>query len=492
MRLILGGPGCGKTTRLLDIVEKELAQGVAPERLAFVSFTKKAVGEAAARACAKFNMQVGELPYFRTIHSLAYRLLGVQQGEVMQVKHWKELGDALGYTFARGAQMDEGLAPAGGEQGDLLRFVDSLARARCVTMEEQLRDVSDELLPQEMRRFQRAVGEFKQERGLLDFADLLEVYAEQGAACPVDVVIVDEAQDLSRAQWKVIKRAFSNVQRMYVGGDDDQAIFRWSGADIDTFLALRGEREVLATTHRLPRTIYEYSQMLVSRLSKRYEKTAMPRDAKGSLQRVPTFDRVPIGTDGTWMLLARNAYYLDPIKRWLYEEGVPYATHQGTSVRAEHLRAIIAWEQLRKGEALPADQVRGVYDWMRHGKELRKVPAETALTLDILREQHGCRTSAPWHEALDKIPERDRVYYRACKRRGESLTTAPRIYVGTIHSVKGGEADHVAVLPSMTQRTWDSFERMPDDEHRAFYVAVTRARESLWLIDAGGTRAYSL
>jgi len=492
VRIILGGPGCGKTTRLLDIMEEELGRGVSPERLAFVSFTKKAVGEAAARACEKFKMQPGELPYFRTIHSLAYRLLGIQQGEVMQQKHWRELGDMLGYEFTRGAQMDEGLAPAGQQQGDLLRFIDALARARCVPLEEQLRDIRDEVMPQELRRFQRAMIDYKQSRGLLDFTDLLERYVEYGDRCPVDVVIIDEAQDLSRAQWKVIKRAFAGAQRMYVGGDDDQAIFRWSGADIETFLRLKGEREVLATTHRLPRTIYGYSQVLVSRLSKRYEKTATPRDAKGSLQRVPTFDRVPIKTDGTWMLLVRNAYYLDAIKRWLYEEGVPYATHLGTSVRPEHLQAIIAWEKLRKGEALPVEQVRGVYDWMRVGKALSKVPGETMLTLADLCEKHGCKTDEPWHDALVKIPERDRVYYRACKRRGESLTRAPRIYVGTIHSVKGGEADHVAVLPSMTQRTWDSFERVPDDEHRAFYVAVTRARESLWLIDAGGTRSYSL
>ena len=54
--LILGPPGTGKTTRLISIMEKEIARGVKPERIAFVSFTKKATEEAADRAAEKFGL----------------------------------------------------------------------------------------------------------------------------------------------------------------------------------------------------------------------------------------------------------------------------------------------------------------------------------------------------------------------------------------------------------------------------------------------------
>ena len=56
MRLILGGPGTGKTTRLLDIVAEEIEKGTSPERIAFVSFTRKATEEAQDRAIKKFNL----------------------------------------------------------------------------------------------------------------------------------------------------------------------------------------------------------------------------------------------------------------------------------------------------------------------------------------------------------------------------------------------------------------------------------------------------
>jgi len=494
MKLILGGPGCGKTTRLLQIMEEELARGVLPERLAFVSFTKKAVGEAAARAQSKFSLTTRELPYFRTIHSLAYRLLGVTQGEIMQHKHWDALGRALGYTFSRNANMDDGTAPTGRERGDLLRFIEQLARARCVGMDQQIRDSREEVTPQELQRYLSTLADYKRDMGVMDFTDLLERYVAEGAPAPVDVAIIDEAQDLSRLQWKLIKRAFAGAARIYVAGDDDQAIFTWSGADVDTFLGLNGEREVLATTHRLPRHIYGYSQMIVSRLSRRFEKRANPRPEAGALHRLSDWRQAPTDS-GTWMMLARNSHLLTPIKEWLHGEGLPYATAFGSSVDAKHLRAIITWEKLRKGEAQAASAVRDVYDLMevaRGHKTLPKVEADTLLTLTDLRASHGCLTDAPWFDALTKIPQRDRTYYQAIKRRGESLARPPRVYLGTIHSVKGGEADNVLLLPDMTQRTWEGYERDRDAEHRTFYVGATRARKALWLAEPQGTRAYGL
>ena len=41
-KIILGPPGTGKTHNLLNLVEKELAKGTPPDRIAFVAFTKKA------------------------------------------------------------------------------------------------------------------------------------------------------------------------------------------------------------------------------------------------------------------------------------------------------------------------------------------------------------------------------------------------------------------------------------------------------------------
>ena len=49
-KIILGPPGTGKTYNLLNLVEKELANGTAPDRIGFFAFTKKAATEARERA----------------------------------------------------------------------------------------------------------------------------------------------------------------------------------------------------------------------------------------------------------------------------------------------------------------------------------------------------------------------------------------------------------------------------------------------------------
>jgi superfamily I DNA/RNA helicase len=75
-------------------------------------------------------------------------------------------------------------------------------------------------------------------------------------------------------------------------------------------------------------------------------------------------------------------------------------------------------------------------------------------------------------------------------RRIPNLSEARRkaIWIGTIHSVKGGEADVVYLAPGFTSRAWHM--TPPDDLHRLIYVGVTRAREELVILDPGKAYEY--
>ena len=81
--IVLGPPGTGKTTFLLEKVEDSLEQGTDPESIAYLAFTKKAATEALNRAVEKFMFEPDDLPYFRTIHSLCYRQLNLKKSDVL-------------------------------------------------------------------------------------------------------------------------------------------------------------------------------------------------------------------------------------------------------------------------------------------------------------------------------------------------------------------------------------------------------------------------
>lgn len=217
--LILGGPGAGKTERLLRVMEKAIDSGVSPAAIAFVTFTNAAADEAAARATRKFKLSDDELPYFRTIHSLCFRELALHRHSVVQPAHLQELAELTGELAPEELDFD---APARGLGANPLLTVDHYARTTMQSLEGAWHDHGRELDWHRLKRFCDAYRLFKLDMGLLDFTDMLERYLQEGTPVPVRVAIVDEAQDLTRLQWAVVDKAFANAEQLWVAGDDDQ------------------------------------------------------------------------------------------------------------------------------------------------------------------------------------------------------------------------------------------------------------------------------
>jgi len=71
---------------------------------------------------------------------------------------------------------------------------------------------------------------------------------------------------------------------------------------------------------------------------------------------------------------------------------------------------------------------------------------------------------------------------RIFEKKPEALVEPPRLIVGTIHSVKGGEADDVWMFPDLSSagmQEWLGNDEQRDSVIRQFYVGMTRARENL-------------
>jgi DNA helicase-2/ATP-dependent DNA helicase PcrA len=483
LELILGGPGCGKTTRLLEIVENELSNDIGPNRIAFVSFTRAAAKEAQERAATKFGFNPDDLIWFRTIHSLVYKQLGMTRSEVLDKNDWKDFGKLMGFNVTGTYSADE-MVPSGPKGDQILRVVDYSATTM-MGLWDAWHELDEPIDYYRLKHFDEAFRRFKSDIAKMDFTDMLLYYKDEGQRVDVDVAVIDEAQDLTAAQWAVVERAFSGAKRIYIGGDDDQAIYKWAGADVGRFLGLSGRPTVLPRSYRLPKDVYELGLRISNRISRRYEKVFNHTGRSGRVEWHQDPNFVDFERPGTWLLLARNNYMLRRFVSMMREQGFNYRMRGGDGVDSRHIEAAKNWERLRKKPehpGLPPYEMRQICD-------LLEVPIPQMQDDQLYKPPMVDR---PWFEVLTGITWDDREYYKSCLRKGENLNVEPRIRIETIHGVKGAEADNVLLLPDMSPLTEQGYRKNPYSEHRVFYVGITRAKENLHLIMPQSDRAYEI
>jgi DNA helicase-2/ATP-dependent DNA helicase PcrA len=493
VEIVLGPPGTGKTFTLLDMVEDALSRGVPPDRIGYVSFTRKAAEEAITRACAKFGRERSDFPYFRTLHSLCYRMLGLQSSDVMERNNLKEFADYAGVRIT-GRWTEDGTF-AGYELGDRVLFMENLARVRRVPLRTVFDEDDDTLSWNEVSRVAKALRSFKEQRGLMDYTDMLLEFVKQGVSPRLEELYGDEAQDMSDAQWDVFWQVAKGCKRVVVAGDDDQAIYRWAGASVDRFVEMRGRARVLDQSYRVPVLVQELSDDVISRVRKRRPKLWKPREARGEVGRAASFSTVD--TSGSDVLvLARNDYVLTAhVEPLLRQQGVIYEKRGHPSISPKLLASITVWEKLRSGESATAGEVRLIYEYMSSGigvargfKKLPDMADEDQVGMGDLKQRGGLLRDDIWHEALDRMPRGDMSYLLSARRRGEKLRQRPRVRLSTIHGAKGGQAEHVVLMTEMAIRTHKEMANNLEDEARVWYVGVTRAKQKLTVVSSDTNR----
>lgn len=502
---IFGPPGTGKTTTLLNMVDKALAEGTPPERIAFLAFTRKAANEARERAAERFNLDPRkDLIFFRTLHSMALTMSDIRPEQVMQEANYLELGGAIGVELGsqRNTAIEEDVPSMVASSDPILGLI-NLARLRKVELRKQYNESGIEEDWNIVQFVDKCLRDYKDKMGLFDFTDMLQHFAEGGSKfCPkFDLCFLDEAQDLAPLQWDIAHLLDQNSKKMYCAGDDDQAIYRWAGADVEHFINLPGGSETLSQSYRIPKRVHEVAERVVRRITSRFPKVYLPKDEPGNVRRITGLENLDMGS-GDWLILAQARYLLAPVAQDLKSNGYLFNDGGKRSISEKISDAVNGWERLRQGRQIEGKVARIIYSYMSTGlrvargfKKLPSVPDEALVFFDQLTTDHGLRTPKDmiWSEALDKLPELDRAYVTALLRRGEKFNGKPRITTSTIHSAKGGEAENVVLLTDLSPAADTQFQHSPNDTHRLFYVAVTRAKKNLYVVDAEDTsRSYDL
>jgi DNA helicase-2/ATP-dependent DNA helicase PcrA len=502
MHIILGPPGTGKTTKLLSMVEQAMDSGIPPDRIGYFSFTRRAAEEAVQRATRRFGVTHKDLPYFRTLHSLAMHRAGIDRKRVMTWGNYVDCAQWLKVTpFKEVRPSEEGPYQDFG-LGDRFLEVINMARICLIPLREAYNRSTVPLTTDfsKLEYVDRGLRTYKKAHDLYDFTDMLEIFLARKLSPMFDIVFIDEVQDLSPIQWAMVHQISERTGKMIIAGDDDQAIYRWAGADVEYFIRLDGTSEVLGQSYRIPASHHAMSQRLIQGVHHRRQKEFLPRPDEGSVVWHRHSEEVNLDKDD-WLLLARTRKMAKQLEEEVRQRGLLYSFSLSKETDHKSLEAIQLWEALRRGEAIATKDVRFVYRHMllnkqilRGHKTLPDVPEDRVMTMADLTANHGLLTTAPWDEALGAIAERELLYYKACLRRGEDFNKAPRIRISTIHSAKGAEATNVVLATDSPHRSQGQTREVHegDDEKRVFYVGLTRAKKELHLIHPMVSKGFAL
>lgn len=423
--IFLASAGTGKTHKLMDIVQKHLDDGLEPERVAFVTFTKAGATVAQMRAAEQFGYPLQRLRNFRTIHSLAFRGIGASKDKMMNFDRYKQFGRLANYDF--------GHFNLGASEGvDWSRQSD-----RRLLMIEQLyrsnREYADKIMDgridySELSAFMQRYARYKKENGYLDFTDLLENYIKEDYAEDVDVVCLDEMQDSSPLQWQMVFKAFRNAKYWYVAADQKQCIYGFSGASPTKILELKGTQHKLDVSHRVPSNLLVFAEQIAGYMSVQDGVHCTSTRSGGELKYIVDLDEIvpDFKPDESYMFLCRNRKFFGVFEKWCQRKCLPYTV---------------------MGEQFPSmsDKVA----W-RDG-DLSKIPQDRLLV-------------------LQDYQTKGTIYRNS------------NIRISTIHGVKGDEADNVVVMSDMSALSYRDMGVDEDVEHRVFYVAVTRAKKRLYVV----------
>ena len=495
---IFGSPGTGKTTTLLKLLEEKISEGFKPEKIGFVSFTRRAVREARSRVIKKFNLSEDDLEYFRTIHSLCYRTLNINSGQVFKGERVKEFSELARIEMSGVSEEDNSGLAVGSKKGDLLLFCDEVSRSSERSLKEIWKELECDHTWEEQEYFSKVLINFKKSKNLLDFTDMLDVFIKEKTIPQLDILFVDEAQDLTTKQWRVIEKLNQHCKFRYIAGDDDQAIYRWAGADVKKFLNIKGNVEVLPISYRLPKTIHKLACDISHKISLRQVKKWTSREDQGSITDISSIEDVDM-SDGEWLILARSGYQLfkaeSYCKRmgWFYEKG-----HHEFKTN-KFVIAIRSWIKLNRGETISFDELKKLYQCIRSKtgikrgfKKLEGIDQNVEFSLQNLRDDVGLIAEGDWQEVIFGLDPEDILMFESLIKSGDIFKNKARIRLSTIHGIKGGESDNVVVISDISYKTWKKFNIEPDDEHRVFYVAVTRAKKNLFLLQPETKYSYEL
>ena len=565
---LFGGPGSGKTTALLDRVDGLLERDdVTIRDILVVSYTRAAAAEVRDRLAERLDVSPRSLKgNVATMHAKAYELLDLSRGDVVGEDDKQAFCEEYGVEFEDeygGAGRRTARSTTIGNK--IIATSQWLQRTRRDVADwydvpfqwnvEEVRLPPDvDPNAQEGNKYTptwpsdddridvpeviRAWRSYKGEHGLVGFADMLERVKQRSLVPHVDYLVIDEFQDITTLQYDVYEEWKPHMDRVLVAGDDDQVVYAWQGADPNLLLdADRDEDEILPNSYRLPSRVLSVVNQEIRHIDTRQEKDLRPRKEGGTVEGIDSPSMLDLARnvrytiengddDETIMVLFRARYQLFRFIDEFLPLGMPFSAltdqRMWTDRLTQYVRAVEAFDAEEELDGLQArrladmlqesafgtndrDALFDYIDELEEGSDsddLTEIPVDPDSIAEFAPFAPGTESAADMLRKVTSFQRNSVEAYFDGDYRGMDPS---RVRIGTIHSAKGREADHVFVATDLTEKvveqmaasvddtevpgvgeftaTTDPVPILTDNERRVFYVGMSRARERLVLLE---------
>lgn len=521
--LVFGPPGTGKTTHLQKRIERA-AEKFGNDNILVASYTKTAARELASRKLPISKKKIG------TLHAFCYRMLGKPMIAELNLKDWNDQAPPQ-YQIEAGDFKKEAMDQSSADTMSSLKSGASLL-AEYNIMRASMKKLEDWPQGKKLEDFISHYESWKEDNFYTDFTDLIIRCTEHNAPTPDSAIgIFDEAQDLTPLQLSLISKWSQTMEFAMMAGDDDQCLYQFAGASADTLLKLNipdNRKTILNQSYRVPQVLHEKATELIERIpdGSRQPKEYKPTEVIGGSYRLSATFKTPwllieridesLQNDRSVMILASCGYMLKStiveLKKRGYSFWNPYRPTNGSwnpikfGRQKSSAKRLAEFLKITGSADHPWKTTDDVWLWVEHlnskllrrgAKRLLKEEKKNFDSLDEAIDYLKTRVfSASGWESFSQagdllswftgnLLDSRKIAYKYAERMAivapERLTEYPKIILGTIHSVKGGEADDVFLFPdiSLNSRREAYSDKGRFNLYRQFYVAITRARQNL-------------
>ncbi|WP_435316965.1 UvrD-helicase domain-containing protein [Haloarchaeobius sp. TZWSO28] len=564
---LFGGPGSGKTTALLDKVEEILEdEDVTFRDILVVSYTRAAAAEIRERLAERLDINPRSLQgNVCTMHAKAYDLLNLSRNDVVGESNKEEFCEEYGIEYedeyggagrrtARSTTIgnkiiatSQWLQRTNREVADWYDVpfqwdVETVRLPPEIDPNAQEGNKYTPTWPSDDDRIDvpetiRAWRKYKGDNELVGFADMLERVEQRSLLPNVDYLVIDEFQDITTLQHRVYDEWRPHMKGVLIAGDDDQVVYAWQGADPDLLLDAEPDDDIiLPNSYRLPSRILNIVNKEIRHIEKRQDKDLKPRKEGGVVEAVQNPSMLDLvrnvrrtiqNDDGTIMILFRARYQMFQFIDEFITEGIPFKSLTDQRMWTDRLNDYVtAVEQIEEGEDITGLQARRLADMLQESAFGTNERDEFFDAIDEAQEEAGVEDlteltispdlvsdfvpfmpgPASASDMVRKVTSFQRKSMKAYFATGEHRDMdRDHVRLGTIHSAKGREADHVFMATDLTEKvveqmvatvdedaldddieftkTTSPVPILTDNERRVFYVGMSRARERLVLLE---------